>query len=119
MAQVHYVGRARDSGVALCRWSLRTWLEMREWNGEFVVWAADTGVTHLLSTLAGDTIKALRSGPASVEDIAARIFNRNAPASAATAVLVATFAESNEDTQRLLGVLNELETLGLTQVALA
>lgn len=118
MAQVHYASEARGRGAESWRWSLRAWPEWREWDGEFVVWAADTGATFLLSTLAGETIKVLRDGPAPVEDIAVRVFNRSAPANEATAVLVATFAETGDDTQRLLVVLKELKALGLARADL-
>ena len=115
MAQIHCADESRDGRAELWRWSLRAWLEWREWNAEFVVWAADTGATLLLPTLAGETLKVLRNGPAAVEDIAARVFSRSSRVNATTAVLVARFAETAADTQRLLRVLNELKALGLAR----
>ena len=113
MAQVHYLSEARNDGSDLWRWSLTSRLELREWSGEFVVWSVRTGATYLVSTLAGETLKCLRNGPASAEDIAERVLSHIRSTSAATAGLVATFAGTIGDMQSLLGVLNELEAVGL------
>ena len=94
-------------------------LDWREWDGEFVVRADDTAATYLLSTLAGEAIKALRDGPLYVDEIAARMFHDSAPPSIATAALVATFAETASDTRSMLAALAELEVLGLARVDLA
>ena len=75
--------------------------------------------THLLPALAGETIKALRDGPAHVDDIAARVFKQSARLSAATADLVATFADPGLETDRLLTVLLNLDSGGLARVDLA
>jgi len=119
VAQVHYVLNRGDVGAELGRWSLQGRLDWREWDGEFVVRADDTAATHLLSSLAGEAIKALRNGPLYVDEIAARIFGDTAPRSAATAALIATFAETHSATRRLLAALAELEALGLARVDLA
>ena len=68
--------------------------------------------------LAGRTIKALRDGATHVEDIAAHVFDDSTPPSAATAALIASFADNQSDTQGLLGVLKELESLGLVRASL-
>ena len=93
-------------------------LDWREWDGEFVVRADKSAETHLLPALAGETIKALRDGPAHVEDLAARVFKHPARLSAATADLVATFADPGADMQSLLVVLLDLESRGLAHAEL-
>lgn len=119
MAQVHYVTTARNISAELGRWSLRGRLDWRQWDGEFVVRADESAETHLLPALAGETLKALRDGPAHVDDLAARVFKQSARLSAATADLVATFADPGADMQRLLTVLLDLESRGLARVDLA
>ena len=118
MAQVHYSRRARNINAELGRWSLQGRLDWREWDGEFVVRADKSAETHLLPALAGETIKALRDGPAHVEDLAARVFKHPARLSAATADLVATFADPGADMQSLLVVLLDLESRGLAHAEL-
>lgn len=119
MAQVHYSLKPRDVSAELGRWSLQGRLDWREWDGEFVVRADDTAATYLLSTLAGEAIKALRDGPLYLDEIAVRVFHDSARPSAASAALVATFAESASDTESLLAALGELEALGLARADLA
>lgn len=118
MAHVHHVLKPRDAGVELARWSLLGRIDWREWDGEFVVRHDSNGATYLLSMLAGETLKALRDGAAHLDDIALRVFHGATQRSAATAALVASFADVNGDTQRLLSVLHELEDLGLVQASL-
>lgn len=118
MAHVRYVTKARNASAELGRWSLQGWLELREWDGEFVVRADNSAETHWLPTLAGETIKALRDGPAYVDDIAARVFKQIAHVSTATADLVATFADPGGDMQRLMAVLLDLESRGLARAEL-
>lgn len=118
MAQVHYDFRNPNSFAQPRRWSLTAPLELREWEGEFVVWAAGTGTTYLLSTLAGNTIKYLRDGPAAAADIVERMNKRQESTSRATAGLIAKFARSGGQTHVLLVVLDELEALGLVEVQL-
>lgn len=118
MAQVHHVLKPRNIGAELRRWSLRGPIDWREWDNEFVVRVADTGATYLLSAIAGEALKALRDGARYVDEIAVRVFHDSAP-SAATAALVATFADPGEDAKNLLAVLAELESLGLAQAELA
>ncbi len=119
MAQVRHVLKPRNFRAELGRWSLKGWVEWREWDGEFVLRSDSTAVTVLLPGLAGETIKALRDGPAHLGEIAARVFHSTARHSAATAALVATFAETGSETQRLVAVLAELEGLGLVREDLA
>jgi hypothetical protein len=61
----------------------------------------------------------MRDGAVHFDDIAARVFSDCAEPSAATAALVATFAENTNDNQALLAVLNELQLLGLARADLA
>ena len=119
MAEVHYVLRPRAFSAELGRWSLQGRLDWREWGGEFVVRLDDTGATYLLSTLAGETIKALRDGTTHVDEIAARVFSESAAHSAATAALVCAFAEAGDRAQDILKVLLELQALGLARADLA
>jgi hypothetical protein len=119
VAEVHYVLRPRAFSTDLGRWSLRGRLDWREWGGEFVARLDDTGATYLLSTLAGETIKALRDGAGHVDEIAASVFSDSAPHSAATAALVCAFAEVGYRAQDILKVLLELQALGLVRADLA
>ena len=119
MAQVHSVVKPRDLSAELGRWSLQGRMDWREWDGEFVVRHDDSAATYLLSTLAGETLKALRDGAAHVDEIASRVFADSALPCAATAALVATFTEAGANTQALLEVLAELEALGLARADLA
>ncbi len=118
MAQVHHVLKPRDASAELGRWTLQGPLDWREWGDEFVVRVGSTGATYCLSALAGETLKALHSGAAYLDDIAVRVFHDAAPPSAATAALVATFADPAEDAKSLLAVLSELESLGLARAEL-
>jgi hypothetical protein len=119
MAQVHCVLKPRNIRAELARWSLQGWMEWREWDGEFVLRSDSTAATLVLPHLAGETIKALRDGPAHVDQIAARLFHDTVRPSAATAALVATFTDTANETRRLLDVLTELEDLGLVRADLA
>ena len=119
MAEVHYVLRPRAFSAELGRWSLKGRLDWREWGGEFVVRLDDTGTTYLLSTMAVETIKALRNGAAHVDEIAARVFSDSLPHSAATAALISAFAEAGDHAQDILAVLLELQALGLARADLA
>lgn len=94
-------------------------MDWRYWDGEFVVRAGDSGATYLLSALAGETLKALRDRALYLDELAAHVFHDSAPPSAATAALVATFADSGDDAKSLLTVLQELEALGLARAELA
>ncbi len=120
MAQVHHAGlRPRDAVAELGRWSVAGCVDWREWDGEFVVRADSSAATYLLSALPGATLEAMRDGATYLDEIAARVFSGCAPPSAATAALVATFAETSTDMQSLLAVLAELEALGLARADLA
>lgn len=118
MAQVHHVLTPRDVSAELGRWSLEGLVDWREWDGEFVVRHDASAATYMLSTLAGETLKALRNGPAHVEEIAARVFDDAMQPSPATAALIASFADAQGDMQGLLDVLQELEDLGLVRATL-
>ena len=120
MAQVHHAGlRPLDTAADLGRWSVPGQIDWREWDGEFVVRVDSTAQTYLLSALAGEAMKAMRGGATYVDEIAARVFSDCAAPSAATAALVATFAEDANDSQVLLAVLNDLQLLGLARADLA
>ena len=118
MAELHHVLKARAYSAELGRWSLLGRLDWRGWDGEFVIRVDSTGATYLLSALAGRTINALRDGAAHIEEIAARVFVDSTQPSAATAALIASFAAVQGDTLGLLGVLQELEGLGLVRASL-
>lgn len=119
MAEVHHVLRARAYRAELGRWTMRGRFDWREWDGEFVVRADDTAATCLLSTLAGEIIKAMRDGAVYVDEIATRVNMALAPTSAATAALVATFTQAGSRSHDVLAALHELEAIGLVQVELA
>lgn len=93
-------------------------VDLRAWDGEFVVRADASAQTYLLSMLAGETLNAVRGGAVYLDEIAARVFSDCLPPSVATANLVATFAGVPTDTQSLLTVLTELESLGLVRMDL-
>jgi hypothetical protein len=119
VAQVHHAGlRPLDAAVELGRWSVPGEIDWREWDGEFVVRVDSTAHTYLLSALAGEALKAMRGSAAHLDEIAAHVFSDCVPPSAATAALVATFAETASDTQILLAVLNDLQALGLVRAEL-
>jgi hypothetical protein len=94
-------------------------MDVREWDDEFVVRAGNTGATYLLTALAGETLLALSGGAMYLDDIATRVFQESAPPSAATAALVATFADPGDDAKRLMAVLQGLEALDLARAELA
>ena len=120
MAQVHYAGLKRpDSAAEFGRWSVPGLVDLREWDGEFVVRVELTAQTYMLSALAGEALKAMLGGAAYVDEIAARVFSSCGPDNSATATLVATFADSMFDSKSLLTVLNELQALGLAQAGLS
>ena len=90
-------------------------VDLREWDGEFVVRVDSTAQTYLLSALAGEALRAMQGGATYLDEIAARIFSGSMADNSATATLIATFADSAVDAKGLLVVLNELRTLGLAQ----
>ena len=119
MAQVHDVSlKSRDSAAELGRWSVSGQFDWREWDGEFVVRADASAQTLLLTMLAGEALNAVRGGAVYLDEIAARVFSDCLLPSVATAALVATFAGPPTDTQSLLTVLTELESLGLVRMDL-
>lgn len=120
MAQIHHAGlRPLDAATEFGRWSVPGQVDWREWGGEFVVRVESTAQTYLLSALAGEALKAIRGGAGYIDEIAARVFSDCVAPSAATAALVAIFADTATDTQSLLAVLGELQALGLARADLA
>jgi hypothetical protein len=115
VAQVHHDLRSRDIASEFGRWSVPGRIDWREWDGEVVVRVEASGATYLLSTLAGETVKALQQGAMHADEIAARVFADGEPPGVATAALVAAFADPAADTRDMLAVLAELEKLGLAQ----
>jgi hypothetical protein len=119
VAQVHYDRlRPLSTAAEFGRWSVPGQVDLREWDGEFVVRTELTAQTYLLSALAGEALKAIRSGAIYLDQIAAQVYCDCVAPSAVTAALVDTFAESAVDTQSLLAVLSELEMLGLARADL-
>ena len=119
MAQVHYAPLKRtDATAELGRWSVPGQVDLREWDGEFVVRVDSSAQTYLLSALAGEALKAMHGGAAYVDEIAARVFSGCEPDNPTTAALMATFAHSAADSKGLLAVLSELEALGLVRADL-
>lgn len=120
MAQVHYAGLTPPGSAAeFGRWSVPSRVDLREWSGEFVVRVDSTAQTYLLSALAGEALKAMLSGAAHVDEIAAQVFSSCGPDNSTTAALVATFADSMIDSKSLLTVLTELQSLGLARADLS
>lgn len=120
MAQVHYAGlRSLDTAATIGRWSVPVSIDLREWDGEFVVRAQSTAQTYLLSPLAGEALKAIQGGAIYLDEIAERVLADVDPPSAATAALIATFADVAAETQSLLAVLTELGGLGLVRTDLS
>jgi hypothetical protein len=119
VAHVHYANLRTDGAAAeFGRWSVPGLVDWHEWDGEMVVRADATARTFLLSALAGEVLKAVRGGAGYLHEIAARVLSDCMPPSAATAALVATFADTASDTKDLLAVLMELEALGLVRAEL-
>lgn len=120
VAQVHYASlRADGAATEFGHWSVPGLIDWREWDGEIVVRSDSSAQTFLLSVLAGEVLKAVRSGAGYLDEIAARVLSDCAPPSAATAALVATFTDTASDTNDLLTVLIDLEALGLVRAELA
>lgn len=117
MAKVNHVGLTPTApGVSESkRWSLPVHVDWREWDGEYVVRSQSSGATYLLSALAGEILRALHSGAASVDEVAARVLINVVPPHAATEALAVQFAGGRADTPSIYAVLAELESLGLAQ----
>lgn len=90
-------------------------MDVREWDDEFVVRVNSTGATYVLSSVAGETIKAIRAGAVFVDDIAARVSAQFDQPSPATLALAERFSERDAPTLDVLGALRELESLGAAQ----
>ena len=104
--------------AAIGRWSVPMRIDWREWDQEFVVRVDETARTYLLSAMAGQILQAMREGASYVDEIARRVFAQQRPFGAASAALAAAFAEPAADTEQVLAVLSELESLGLARVDL-
>lgn len=94
------------SGAAACRrWHAapREALAWREWGDEHVFRVADTGALHLVSALAGQTVRDLleRPGGATAADLLATLADDNPPDAA--------------DVEALEQLLAQLEAIGLTR----
>jgi hypothetical protein len=88
---------------------------MKEWDEEFVVRVESTGATYVLSSVAGEAVRAIRAGATVVEDIACRVLANFDPPSAATQELTARFSERDVPTKTVLDALKELEALGVVR----
>jgi hypothetical protein len=105
----------RATAAEFTRWQVPSQVDLKEWDGEFVVRVGDTGATYLLSALAGEALKAMRAGAVYADDVAVRVFADCEPPSAATAALAAQFAERSADVADVERVLAELEVLGIAR----
>jgi cell pole-organizing protein PopZ len=101
--------------TGFARWSVPANVDLREWDEEFVVRVDSTGATYVLSSIAGETIKAIRAGAVSMADIAARVLATFDPPSAATQALTARFSDRDAPTHDVLDALRELESLGVVR----
>jgi hypothetical protein len=116
MAQVHYARlRARDAAAVSRRWSISGQIDLREWDGEFVVRSATSGVCCMLSPLAGQVLRALRAGASQSKDIARRVFSERMRSGAAATALSAAFARPEADEPQIAAVLHELAELGFVE----
>ena len=116
MATVHH-GLTHTGALApVNRWSVPSHIDVREWDGEFVVRCNVSGTTYLLSALAGEALKALRGGATSPDEIVHRLFDTDAaPVDGTTAALVSLFAGRDAEVARVLAVLADLEALGIAR----
>lgn len=104
-----------QAGTEFARWSVPADVDWREWDDEFVVRVNRTGSTYVLTSIAGETIKAIRAGAIFLDDIAARVSAQFDQPSAATQALTERFSERDAPTLDVLGALRELESLGVAQ----
>ena len=74
-----------------------------------------TGSTYLVSAPVGATLDAMHQGASYLGEIAAHVFATSMPLSAATAALVASFAEANADAENQSVVRVDFEALGLVR----
>jgi hypothetical protein len=116
VATVHH-GLTRAGAIApVKRWSVPSHIDLREWDGEFVVHCSVSSATYLLSALAGEALKALRSGARNADEIVQRVFDVNAaPPDDATAALVSLFAGRETEVARVRAILDDLEARGITR----
>jgi hypothetical protein len=116
MARVRYASLS-ERGSSDERWSISGQIDWREWDGEFVVRAHRSGITYLLSPLAGQVLKALRAGARYSDDVARLVHaERLQSGSAAAASLAAAFAVPEAGGPQVAAVLAELEALGVIRV---
>lgn len=116
MAKVHHVGLTSALATTeFARWRVPADVDMREWDEEFVVRVNSTGATYVLSSIAGEAIKAMRAGAVFADDITALILSNFDPPSAATLALSAQFSERDAPTKEVLDALRELEALGVAR----
>lgn len=120
MAQVHYAGLTPTAPeAAFGRWSVPAQVDVREWDGEFVLRSALTAQTYHVTALAGEVIMAIRDGARYLDEIAAHVLPDAGRSNQAGAKLSAMFSDSAADMQGLLTVLTELESLGLATADLS
>ena len=116
MAQVLYESLNKRGALAeRVRWSIQGQVDLREWDGEFVVRADRSGITYLLAPWAGQVLKALRAGGCDADEVARRIYADRMQSGAASSALTATFAEPAADARHVAAVLAELQALGLVR----
>jgi hypothetical protein len=119
VAQVHYADLRPSAPEAVFgRWSVPAQVDVREWDGEFVLRSALTAQTYHVTALAGEVLKAIRNGAKYVDDIAGRVLADGGNPEAASE-LNAEFTDRAADMQGLLAVLTELEALGLATADLS
>jgi hypothetical protein len=116
MAQVHYAPlKAPDVGRASVRWTISGQIDWREWDGEFVARSEASGLTCVLSPLAGQVLRALRAGANRTDDIARRVFSDRTRSGSAAAALSTEFARPEADEPQVRAVLEELVELGFVE----
>lgn len=116
MAKVHHGLTRPGTSTLPKRWSVPSHVDLREWDGEFVVRCNVSGATYQLSPLAGEALKALQAGVGYPDEIVARIFGHDAgPPNDTTAALMSMFAGPDGDVEAVMAVLTELEALGIAR----
>ena len=118
MAQVHYARLTpADVASALGRWSAQRAVDVRCWDGEYVVRSEATAKTFLMSFVAGKALEAIICGATHLDEIAEQVLRNGAPRSAVTSTLVGTFADVTEANRSLVAALLQLEAIGLARRA--
>jgi hypothetical protein len=120
VAQVHYAGLEPSAPDAIFgRWSVPAQVDVREWDGEFVLRSPLTAQTYHVTALAGEVIMAIRDGAKYLDDIAVRVLSGAGNSNEAGTKQSAMFRDNAADMQGLLAVLTELESLGLATADLS